>query len=90
MQGIRKQQNVFPKERAFQMCSVICHPEERAYHHHFKKINELHRLDAQQAHRFHGAFVLNICLLSVVFSQIILGIQEIKQAGKQQTSQQRA
>lgn len=88
MQGTKKRQNVFPKERAFQMCSVICHPEERVYHHCFKKINELHRLDAQQAHRFHRAFVLNICLLSVVSSHIILGIQEIKQAGKQQTSQQ--
>lgn len=88
MQGTKKRQNVFPKERAFQMCSVICHPEERVYHHCFKKINELHRLDAQQAHRFHRAFVLNICLLSVVSSHIILGIQEIKQAGKQQRSQQ--
>lgn len=88
MQGTKKQQNVFPKEWAFQMCSVICHPEERAYHHHFKKVNELHLLDEQQAHRFHGAFVLHICLLSVVSSQIILGIQEIKQAGKQWTSQQ--
>lgn len=70
------------------MCSVICHPEERVYHHRFKKVNELHQLDAQQAHRFHEAFVLDICLLSVVSSQIILGIQEIKQAEKQQTSQQ--
>ena len=90
MQGTKKQQNVITEEKAFQMCSVICHPEERAYHHHFKKINELHRLDAQQAHRFHGAFVLNICSLSVVSSKIIVGIQEIKQAGKQQTSQQTA
>lgn len=87
MQGSKKRQNVFPKERVFQMCSVICHPEERVYHHRFKKINELHWLDAQQAHRFHRPFVLNICLLSVVSSQIILGIQEIKQTGKQQTSQ---
>lgn len=83
MQGTKKKQNVFPKERAFQMCSVICHPEERVSHHHFKKINELHRLDAQQARRFHRAFVSNMCLHSVVSSQIILGIQEIKQAGKQ-------
>ena len=42
MQGSKKRQNVFPKERVFQMCSVICHPEERVYHHRFKKINELH------------------------------------------------
>lgn len=70
------------------MCSVICHPEEKVYHHHCKKINELHQLDAQQAHRFHKAFVLNICLLSVVSSPIILAIQEIKQAGKEQRSQQ--
>lgn len=90
MQGTKSSRMFSPKERTFQMCSVICHPEERAYHHHFKKINELHLLDAQQAHRFHGAFVSSICLLSVVSSQIILGIQEIKQAGKQQTSQQMA
>lgn len=87
MQGSKKRQNVFPKERVFQMCSVICLPEERVYHHRFREINELHWLDAQQAHRFHRPFVLNICLLSVVSSQIILGIQEIKQTGKQQTSQ---
>lgn len=68
-----KRQSVFPKERAFQMCSVICHPEERLYHHHSKKINELHRFDAQQAHRFHGAFVWNMCLLSVVSLPIIPG-----------------
>lgn len=53
------------------MCSVICHPEERAYHRRFKKVNELHRLDAQQACRFHEAFVLNMCLLSGVSSPII-------------------
>lgn len=88
MQGTKKRQNVFPKEETLKMCSVICHPEERVYHHRFKKVNELHRLDEQQACRFREAFVLNICLFSVASSQIILGIQEIKQAGEQRTSQQ--
>lgn len=72
------------------MCSVICHPEERVYHRRFKKVNELHCPDAQQARRFHEAFVGNMCLLSSVSSLIIQGIQKMKQAGKQPTSQPRS
>lgn len=60
------------------------------YHHCFKKINELHGLDAQQARRFHAALVSSICLLSAVFSQIVGDTREIKQTGKQPTAQQRA